>query len=98
MQSIIELPNEFKVLIASVLTVIVTQVLKFLGEKIDFDLSGYTAQVVAGLVAAALVVINGALSHVPAGFEPLVSQVIGLVLIVLASFGAYKVFLSPKSK
>jgi len=97
MQAIIELPNELKALLGIILTMIVTEILKRLGGKLNVDLSGYAAQVTASLVGAVLVLINAVFSNVPAEFAPIVQSLLGLVVVVLGSFGAYKVLLASKS-
>jgi len=97
MQAIIELPNELKALLGIMLTMIVTEILKWLGGKLNVDLSGYAAQVTASLVGAVLVLINAVFSNVPAEFAPIVQSLLGLVVVVLGSFGAYKVLLASKS-
>jgi len=80
-----------------ILTMIVTEILKWLGGKLNVDLSGYAAQVTASLVGAVLVLINAVFSNVPAEFAPIVQSLLGLVVVVLGSFGAYKVLLASKS-
>ena len=97
MQAIIELPNELKALLGIILTMIVTEILKWLGGKLNVDLSGYAAQVTASLVGAVLVLINAVFSNVPVEFAPIVQSLLGLVVVVLGSFGAYKVLLASKS-
>ena len=96
MNLLIELPDELKALLAMLVTVAVTQLLKFVGTKINVDLSGYAAQVAASIVGAILVFINAVLTNVPAELAPIVQQVLVLIVIVLGSFGAYKVFMSKK--
>jgi hypothetical protein len=93
METLVQLPDELKALIAIAITVLVTQFLKWLSVQINFDLSGYSAQVAASIVGALLVLINAALTNVPAEIAPIVSQLLVLVVVVLGSFGAYKVFL-----
>ena len=97
MQAFIELQNELKALLGIILTMIVTEILKWLGGKLNVDLSGYAAQVTASLVGAVLVLINAVFSNVPAEFAPIVQSLLGLVVVVLGSFGAYKVLLASKS-
>ncbi len=97
MQAIIELPNELKALLGIVLTMTVTEILKWIGGKLNVDLSGYAAQVTAALVGAVLVLINAVFSNIPAEFAPIVQSLLGLVVVVLGSFGAYKVLLASKS-
>lgn len=92
METLVQLPEELKALIAIAVTVVVTQGLKWLSAQINFDLSGYSAQVAAALVGAVLVFINASLTNVPAELAPIVNQVLVLIVVVLGSFGAYKVF------
>lgn len=87
----IEIPNELKVLLAMAITVAVTEVLKALSKKLNYDLSGYSAQVTAAIVGAILVLANAILTNVPAELAPIVSQLLVLAVVVLGSFGAYKV-------
>lgn len=90
MDQLVVLPEELKALLAVVITFAVTQALKWLSSKFGFDLSGYSAQVAAVLVAGALVVINGFLSQIPADFAPIATQLLALVVVVLAAKGLYK--------
>ena len=94
----IEIPNELKALLAIGITVVVTEVLKALSKKLNHDLSGYAAQITASIVGAVLVFANAALGVVPAEFVPIVNQLFVLVVVVLGSFGAYKVLLADKAK
>ncbi len=87
----VEIPNELKALLAIGITVVVTEILKALSGKLNVDLSGYAAQITAAVVGAILVVINAALTNVPVELAPIVNQVFVLVVVVLGSFGAYKV-------
>ncbi len=87
----IEIPNELKALLAIGITVVVTEVLKALSKKMNYDLSGYAAQITASIVGAILVLANAVLTNVPAELAPVVNQLLVLVVVVLGSFGAYKV-------
>lgn len=87
----IEIPLELKTLLGIGITLVVTQVLKALSKQLNYDLSGFSAQITAAVVGAVLVLINAALSNVPLQFAPVVNQVLILVVVVLGSFGAYKV-------
>lgn len=98
MQLLIELPEELKVLIAIGVTMLVTQFLKWLGSFVNVDLSGYAAQVTAGVVAAVLVFINALFSNVPSEYAPIVQQLLALLVVVLGSFGSYKIFYGNKAK
>lgn len=94
----IEIPAELKTLLAIGITVIVTEVLKALSAKLNYDLNGYKAQITASLVGAVLVLVNAVLSNVPAELAPVASQLLILVVVVLGSFGAYKVLLANQPK
>lgn len=87
----VEIPNELKALLAIGITVVVTEILKGLSQKLNYDLSGYSAQITASVVGAILVLANALLTNVPAELAPIVSQLFILVVVVLGSFGAYKV-------
>ena len=84
------IPDELKILLAMGITYVVTQALKFLSEKVGLDLSGYTAQVAAALVASVLVVINAIVSNVPVEFLPVINQLLALLVVVLGATGLYK--------
>ena len=94
----IEIPLELKTLLGIAVTVIVTQLLKKLSAALNYDLSGYQAQVTAAFVGAVLVLVDGVLGNVSAEFIPVVNQLLVLVVVVLGSFGAYKVLLSNSPK
>ena len=96
METLVELPNELKALLAVLITVAVTEVLKVIGKSLNIDLSGYAAQVTAALVGAVLVLVNAIFTNVPAELAPIVQSLLGLVVVVLGSFGAYKLFLADK--
>ena len=96
MEQLVVLPEELKALIGIAVTFAVTQGLKWLSAQLNFDLSGYAAQITASLVGAVLVFINAAASNVPAEFAPIVNQVLVLVVVVLGAKGLYKSFSFPK--
>ena len=96
METIVELPNELKAILGIFVTMVVTEILKWLGRKLNVDLSGYSAQVTAALVGSVLVLVNAVFSNVPAELAPIVNSLFGLIVVVLGSFGAYKVLLASK--
>ena len=87
LKNFVEIPDPLKAMLAVFVTIAVTQSLKALSDALKFDLSGYSAQVASAIVASILVLVNAALSHVPAGFE----QIVNALLVLLASWGGYKV-------
>jgi hypothetical protein len=98
MEMLIEMPVELKALLGVFVTMFVTQALKWFSESLNVDLSGYSAQVTAALVGSILVLINAALTNVPAELAPIVQSVLGLIVVVLGSFGAYNLLLKDKAK
>lgn len=97
MESLIQLPDELKALLAVLVTMAVTEILKMIGQSLNVDLSGYSAQVTASIVGSVLVLVNALLTNVPAELAPIMQSLLGLIVVVLGSFGAYKVFLSKKT-
>jgi len=97
-QSLIELPDPLKALLLIAITFVVTELLKLLGNAIKLDLSGYAAQVASAIVASILVVVNMLLTKIPLEYEPIVTAVLNLIVVLLGSWGSYKVFrqLAPK--
>ena len=93
-QNLVEIPDPLKAMLAVFVTIAVTQILKALSDALKFDLSGYSAQVASAVVASILVLVNAALSHVPAGFE----QIVNALLVLLASWGGYKVVKQFKNR
>ena len=87
LETLVEIPDPLKAMLAVFVTIAVTQILKALSDALKFDLAGYSAQFASAVVASILVLVNAALSHVPAGFE----QVVNALLVLLASWGGYKV-------
>jgi hypothetical protein len=98
MESLVQIPEELKVLLAMVVVFIVTEFLKWVSSKINFDLSGYSAQVAAAIVSALLVFINAVLTNVPAEFVPIVNQIFVLLVVILGSTGLYKKLSKFKGK
>lgn len=91
-QSLIELPDPLKALLLIAVTFVVTELLKMLGNVIKVDLSGYTAQIASAVVASILVIVNVLLSKIPVGYEPTVTAVLNLIVVLLGSWGTYKVY------
>lgn len=90
MDAFVQLPPELKNLLLIIVTVAVTGLLKFLSAKLNFDLSGYAAQVASAIVAAILVLISAVLSNIPAQFAPIATSLLSLLVVLLGSWGAYK--------
>ena len=92
LQSLIELPDPLKALLLIGVTFVVTQLLKLLGDAIKVDLSGYTAQIASAVVASILVIVNALLAKIPAEMEPIAAAVLNLIVVLLGSWGAYKLY------
>jgi hypothetical protein len=89
---LLELPLELQALLKLGIEVAVVFVLTQVSKYLPFDVSGYKAQLVAALFSAAMVVINGFFAQIPANFEGLAVALLNLVVILLGSFGLYKVY------
>lgn len=96
--SIVSLPDPLKALLLIGVTFIVTELLKLLGNVLKLDLSGYAAQIASAVVASILVIANMLLAKIPLEYEPIVTAVLNLAVVLLGSWGTYKVFrqLVPK--
>ena len=92
LNTLITLPEPLKALLLIGITFIVTELLKLLGNAIKLDLSGYAAQVASAIVASILVVANMLLAKIPLEYEPIVTAVLNLIVVLLGSWGTYKVF------
>jgi len=98
LNTLITLPDPLKALLLIAITFVVTELLKLLGNAIKVDLSGYTAQIASAVVASILVVVNALFAKIPLEYEPVVTAVLNLIIVLLGSWGTYKVFrqLVPK--
>lgn len=97
---IVELPQELQFLILGGVTFVVVQALKFLSGLLNHDLSGYEAQIAAAVTAAVVVLANAALGNVPAEYASLANGFLQFLVVVLSSFGLYKVYrqINPQEK
>jgi hypothetical protein len=86
------LPDPLKALLLIGITFVVTELLKLLGNAIKVDLSGYVAQVASAVVASILVVANMLLAKIPLEYEPVITAVLNLIIVLLGSWGTYKLY------
>lgn len=91
MLELIEVPLGLQELLKVLLEMAVVFLLTQLAKS-GFDFSGYKSQIVAALFASAMVVIDAVLAKVPASLEGIVAALLNLLLVVLGSFGAYKLY------
>ena len=93
-----ELPNELVVLITAVIgagvTWLVVEGFKGLSEAMGVDLSTF-AKVAAGIISAAAVgaiiaLANAALSFVPVDYQPIVAQILSLIVMVVGAMGVQR--------
>lgn len=89
--NLVEVPVELQSLIQIGIEIVVVFLLTQ-ALKAGFDFSGYKAQIVAALFSAAMVVINSLLAKVPANLEGIVGALLNLLVVVLGSFGVYKIY------
>ena len=97
-QNLIELPDPLKALLLIAITFVVTELLKLLGNAIKLDLSGYAAQIASAIVASILIVVNMLLAKIPLEYEPIVTAVLNLIVVLLGSWGTYVFYrtIAPK--
>ena len=88
---LVEVPVELQSLIQIGIEVAVVFILTQLA-KAGFDFSGYKAQLVAALFGAVMVIVNSLLAKVPANLEGIVGALLNLLVVVLGSFGVYKLY------
>lgn len=89
--SLVEVPVELQSLILIDIEVAVVFLLTQLA-KAGFDFSGYKAQIVAAVFSAVMVFANALLAKVPANLEGIVGALLNLLVVVLGSFGVYKIY------
>ena len=89
--SLVEVPVELQSLIQIGIEVAVVFLLTQLA-KLGFDFSGYKAQIVAAVFSAVMVFANALLAKVPANLEGIVGALLNLLVVVLGSFGVYKIY------
>ena len=89
--SLVEVPVELQSLIQIGIEVAVVFILTQLA-KAGFDFSGYKAQIVAAVFSAVMVFANALLAKVPANLEGIVGALLNLLVVVLGSFGVYKLY------
>lgn len=94
---LVQVPPELQSLIQIGIEIAVVFLLTQLA-KLGFDFSGYKAQLVAAFMGAVMVVINALLAKVPANLEGIVGALLNLLVVVLGSFGVYKLYRQWKPK
>lgn len=84
-----ELPPELRVALGAGLTFLFSQGLKALANLIGFDFSGWGSAVVASLVAAALVFLDGIVALIPPDLQPVAGGIFAVIVTVLGAFGVH---------
>lgn len=90
----VQLPPALIAVIGMVVMVAVTGALKWLGDKIGQDLSGHAAQIAAAVSSIFVLLINYALSLVPAAYDTLISALFSFLIVWLGGMGAYSLLKS----
>lgn len=88
---LIEVPVQLQSLIQVGIEMAVVFLLTQLA-KAGFDFSGYKAQVVAAVFSAVMVFVNSLVAKVPPSLEGIVGALLNLLVVVLGSFGVYKLY------
>jgi hypothetical protein len=87
----IELQNLIMIAAGMAVTFFLTQL-----AKIGFDLSGFKAQWTAALFSFLLVLVNAVLGKVPLEWQSILTAILQLVVVLLGSFGVYKLYKQSK--
>ena len=88
---LVEVPVELQALIQVGIEIAIVFLLTQLA-KAGFDFSGYKAQITAAVFSAVMVFVNALLAKVPASYESLAGALLNLLVVVLGSFGVYKLY------
>ena len=86
----LELNPELQALLLGLVTLLVTDGLKSLGELFKIDISGAASAVIAAIVAVVLSVVNGLFGLIPPEYHEIARVAMQLLVTVLGAFGAYR--------
>lgn len=86
----LELDPQLQAMLLALVTLLVTDGLKALGELLKIDISGAASAIVAAVVALVLAVINGLFGFVPPEFHEVVRVIMQLLITILSAYGAYR--------
>lgn len=90
----VQLPPELIAVIGMVVMVAITGTFKWLGDKIGQDLSGHAAQAAAAISSVLVLVINYALTLVPAAYDTLLSAFFSFLIVWFGGMGVYSIWKS----
>ena len=96
-QGLVQLPDELAQWVGIVVQIAVVFVITQLLKR-GFDFTGYTAQVAAAITSAVIVVINTVLAGLPPNLETIVTILFNILVVVVGSFGTYKVYRQALAK
>lgn len=88
--SLVTLPNELKLILLPIIATLVTEGLKALGALFGVDLSGRAAAVTAAIAGALFFFADALLANIPAGAEPVANALLGLLVVILTSYGIHR--------
>lgn len=91
-QNFVPLPDEAKVLILSLLTAGVTWLLLKLSALTGVQLSGWANAVAAALAPIVVTLFEAGLKLIPPIFDNIVLSVIHMIVLLIASLGAFWLF------
>lgn len=83
------LPNELKIVVASVIAFLVTEGLKVVSGWVGKDLSGVSAAIAASLTTAIVVFAEALLALIPAAYQATTAAIFGLLIALLGAFGVH---------
>jgi hypothetical protein len=89
-QTLVQLPNELKVLVGLFVTFLVVEGEKVLGKALGFDLTGKFAMVAAALTTLVVVFTDSLLALIPAQYESIANLILQMIIAMVAAYGLHR--------
>jgi len=86
---LLELPDEGRILVLSLVSAGVTWVLLWLSARFGIDLSGWSNAVAAALAPILIILIEAGLQLIPPIFDNVVLTIIHLIVLLVGSLGVF---------
>lgn len=77
-------------LILILVTFLVTEGVKALAAQTGKDISGSASAIIASLAGLIVFIVDPLLAQIPAGYAPIIVQVLDLVLVIFSAFGLHR--------
>lgn len=94
----VQLSPELIAVIGMVVMVAITGAAKWLGDKINQDLSGPAAQIAAAVSSIIVLGINYGLALIPAAYDNFISALFSFLIVFFGGVGIYSTFFRKKKR